>query len=72
MSYRTMTTRLYWSNRGEVACESHAPDPSDPRWSVEGWQLMPLRVYRALTSSYRCQHCESKSAALQRRQHSIN
>ena len=27
---------LYWSIRGEVACEKHAPDTDDPRWTIEG------------------------------------
>ena len=66
---RRITTRLYWSNRGEVACESHAPDPKESRWFVEGWQLMPPRAHRV---RYRCQHCGGSGAATTRRLHSIN
>ena len=31
---------LYWSNKGEVACEAHAPDQDSDRWVREGWQPM--------------------------------
>src|SRR5687768_1812406 len=36
--YPESPTGLYWSMRGEIACQPHAPDPSDPRWDIEGWE----------------------------------
>jgi hypothetical protein len=35
-------TGLYWSIRGEVACDDHAPAIDDPRWRVEGWTPVPV------------------------------
>ena len=71
MSRRTITPRLYWSNRGEVACETHAPDPRESRWFVEGWQLMPSRAQRSRKATYQCQHCGGAGAAT-KQFHSIN
>lgn len=51
-----MSDRLYWSRRGEVACDGHAPDPDSERWRVEGWQPVPDDRSRS-TVRYQCQHC---------------
>jgi hypothetical protein len=48
---------LYWSIRGEVACEAHAPDYDDPRWTIEGWAPMPESLLRRRGTRYQCQHC---------------
>jgi hypothetical protein len=34
---------LYWSRRGEIACEMHAPKSDLNRWTADGWR----RVDRA-------------------------
>jgi len=52
---RKPARRLYWSIRGEVACETHAPDPAEPRWDIEGWQPLPSRAQRR--AKFECQHC---------------
>jgi hypothetical protein len=46
---------LYWSALGEVACEAHAPDTDDPRWTNEGWAQIPLSSGKL--RGYQCQHC---------------
>jgi CheY-like chemotaxis protein len=45
---------LFWSKKGEVACETHAPLPVDARWRRDGWDLLhaPGRRVR-----YQCQFC---------------
>jgi len=62
-SHRGSSRRLYWSSRGEVACETHAPDPVGPRWFVEGWQVMPVRAQGSRRPRYRCQHCADAAVA---------
>ena len=48
-------TNLFWSKRGEVACQEHAPDSASDRWTVEGWRpIVPSDLGRI---TYRCQHC---------------
>ena len=72
MSPRKAAARLYWSVRGEVACDAHAPEPTDPRWYVEGWQRLPVRAPRGRRTRYECQHCGRASGAAGRRLHLIN
>jgi hypothetical protein len=48
---------LYWSALGEVACEAHAPDTDDPRWTIEGWAHIPLASGKRPGKRYQCQHC---------------
>jgi hypothetical protein len=50
-------TGLYWSIRGEVACETHAPDADDPRWQIEGWAPLPVSSGKVRGTRYQCQHC---------------
>lgn len=57
-------TRLYWSIRGEVACVTHSPEPDDPRWFIEGWQLMPSSSADSKPSRYQCQHCSPDGRAI--------
>ena len=46
------SNNLYWSRLGEVACGAHAPPCTDPRWSGEGWKMLPRNRRRL-----QCQHC---------------
>jgi CheY-like chemotaxis protein len=46
---------LFWSRKGEVACDAHAPAPGDPRRASEAWQPIPLHALRRI--QYQCQHC---------------
>ena len=56
------TTNLYWSIRGEVACDEHAPVVDDVRWIDECWA--PLQVaFTEAGTRYECQHCASDSPA---------
>jgi hypothetical protein len=48
---------LYWSIRGEVACEAHAPDYDERRWTIEGWEPMPESLLHRRGARYQCQHC---------------
>lgn len=50
-----MAQTLFWSRKGEIACEQHAPGSSTPRWEAEGWQAIPAVPGRRI--SYQCQHC---------------
>ena len=56
--------RLYWSIRGEVACETHAPDPDDPRWTREGWAPIPVSSGQVRGTRYQCQHCAADGRSI--------
>ncbi len=49
---------LYWSRKGEVACEAHAPDAATDRWRAEGWRA--IRPNEARRGRYQCQHCSRR------------
>lgn len=55
---------LYWSIRGEVACNDHAPDVYNPRWIREGWEPVPVSVGHEKGTRYQCQHCASDGRAV--------
>jgi hypothetical protein len=61
-------TGLYWSEDGEVACARHAPQPGDPRWSLEAW--VPIDVVSGSVHGtlyeYQCQHCAPDGLAVER------
>jgi hypothetical protein len=57
-------TGLYWSIRGEVACDDHAPAVDDPRWSIEGWCPVPVSSGHVQGSRYQCQHCAVDGRAI--------
>ena len=44
---------LFWSKRGEVACELHAPPQDSEQWGREHWTH--VTTHRRLR--YQCQHC---------------
>jgi CheY-like chemotaxis protein len=56
---------LFWSKRGEIACERHAPAEQSERWNAEGWQRLPELEGRRII--YQCQHCGTKRAILHTR-----
>jgi CheY-like chemotaxis protein len=56
---------LYWSKRGEIACATHAPEPTSPQWNEDGWQPVPHIEGRRIT--YQCQHCDKRAILHQRR-----
>jgi hypothetical protein len=72
MSQRNPAARLYWSVRGEFAWDAHAPDPTDPRWYVEGWQPLRVRAQRGRRTRYECQHCGLASDSTRRLLQFIN
>ena len=57
--------QLFWSKRGEIACERHAPAAQSARWVGEGWQVLPRLEGRRIT--YQCQHCGERAILHTRR-----
>jgi hypothetical protein len=57
-------TGLFWSIRGEVACERHAPPLEDPRWNADGWAPLPPSSARLQGARYQCQHCAEDGRAV--------
>jgi len=55
---------LYWSIRGEVACDEHAPDVDDPAWTTEGWAPLPISSGRVHGTQYHWQHCAADGRAV--------
>lgn len=55
---------LYWSIRGEVACEQHTPDMTDSRWTAEGWAPVPVSSGHVHGARYQCQHCAVDHCAI--------
>ena len=51
---------LYWSRRGRIACEHHAPAPLSPDWSAEGWRRIPPEAYRHRIV-YQCEACTGRA-----------
>jgi len=49
---------LFWSKRGIVACETHAPALDSDDWRTEGWQQVE-RWRRGLTV-LQCQFCHGR------------
>jgi CheY-like chemotaxis protein len=56
---------LFWSKRGEVACDRHVPAERSERWNSEGWQRVPAVDGRRIT--YQCQHCDRRAILHTRR-----
>jgi CheY-like chemotaxis protein len=56
---------LFWSKRGEIACESHAPAARSERWEAEGWRAVPHIEGRRIT--YQCQYCDKRAILHTRR-----
>lgn len=60
------TTGLYWSIRGEVACDEHAPAVEDLRWRTERWAAVPVSSGHMNGARYQCQHCATDGRAIVR------
>lgn len=56
---------LFWSKRGEIACERHVPAAGSERWNDERWQPLPAMDGRRIT--YQCQHCDERAILRTRR-----
>ena len=52
--------RLYWSVKGEVACELHRPSPDEAEWKDDRWKRVPDMGMRK-RDRYQCQHCAAGS-----------
>jgi len=50
-------TGLYWSIRGEVACDEHAPAVNNPRWTMERCGPVLVSSGQMPGSRYQCQFC---------------
>ena len=59
-------TGLYWSTRGDVACDEHAPDVCDPRWNAETWKPL-IPVHPTKRPMYCCQDCNGGPLVHRRR-----
>lgn len=57
MVHAQLETTVFWSARGEVACQEHAPDEHDPRWIDERWKPIPTASQGRHGRRYQCQHC---------------
>ena len=55
---------LYWSIKGDVACETHTPETSDPRWITEYWAPVPAHRKRIDSERLQCQHCAKDGRAI--------
>jgi hypothetical protein len=55
-------TGLYWSIRGEVACDEHSPTVDDPRWTIGGWNPVPVSSGHVHGSRY--QFCAADGRAI--------
>jgi hypothetical protein len=53
----SMSGTLFWSKRGDVACESHAPQSDSERWRAEGWCSIPASANGRHGLMYQCPHC---------------
>src|SRR5688572_6871291 len=56
---------LFWSKRGEIACERHVPAEGSERWNHERWQPLPAIDGRRII--YQCQHCDDRAILHTRR-----
>lgn len=57
------TDQLFWSRRGEVACQAHAPLADSIRWYHEQWQAIPSDAAKHRIA-YQCQHCPGRSGPI--------
>jgi hypothetical protein len=58
-----MSDALFWSRRGMVACDAHAPLPASDLWRLEGWQPVPDWRRRANGTALQCQVCHGRPYA---------
>ena len=58
---------LYWSRRGEVACDLHAPASDSSRWKDERWAEMPPNARQRHGVEYQCQYCSASGRPIAHR-----
>ena len=51
---------LFWSKRGIVACDTHAPSLDSDEWRVHGWQQVPASQHGINTAALQCQFCHGR------------
>jgi len=51
---------LFWSKRGVVACDTHAPRLDSDEWRTQGWQQVPAWRGSINTKVLQCQFCHGK------------
>jgi len=68
MPSRAVPDRLFWSKRGEVACATHAPETTSPRWLDERWAAVPVETAMRKVV-FQCQHCPGAVGPVRRRRH---
>ena len=52
-----LSQRLFWSRRGDVACEAHAPAADSERWLQESWSAIPESAAPRHGLIYQCPQC---------------
>ena len=50
---------VFWSKRGIVACEMHAPTVESDEWRTQGWQQVP-RLRQGNATELQCQFCHGR------------
>jgi hypothetical protein len=63
MSPQPVRSTLFWSLRGEIACQAHAPSRDDIRWIAESWRRLPPSSPIFDGSRYECERCAAQAAA---------
>src|SRR5688572_18089703 len=48
---------LFWSRRGEIACQVHAPDRQSQNWTIDGWREIPAEADGRRGLKYQCPRC---------------
>lgn len=63
---REPASRLYWSIRGHVACDHHAPNRQSAQWTAECWEIIPdtAAFDRQGQPRYQCQSCAQSGLAI--------
>lgn len=51
---------LFWSKRGVVACDVHAPNLESDEWRTQGWQQVPGWRQSITAKVLQCQFCHGK------------
>jgi hypothetical protein len=59
--------QLFWSKRGIVACDTHAPRLDSDEWQIQGWQQVPASQQHTNTAVLQCQFCHGRPYAHQTR-----
>ncbi len=63
-SGETMIKTLFWSERGAIACEKHAPFRGSDSWVWERWERVPHEAYAETAFELQCETCAAKKQAV--------